>query len=59
MILRCSDSINLLEIFIRKIVMQGYQYKEFFWDSSITHEDLEISEGNKVVRNPDGQWRSA
>ena len=44
--------------FIINIVKQGYQYKQLKWSQEFKHEDIELTNGNTVACNPDGQWRS-
>lgn len=41
------------------MLKQGYKFKEFSWNKELTHEDLEIHNQRKTIKNPDGQWRSA
>ena len=40
------------------IVKQGYEYKQFRWSQELKHEDVELTKGDTVACNPDGQWRS-
>ena len=54
---RC-DLIKESQDFIINIVKQGYQYKEFKWSQEFKHEDIELTNGDAVACNPDGQWRS-